>query len=435
MAQELHRFRAASLDEAYRLMRHQLGADAVVLRTAQVREGGILGFLGRTMVELTASAPSIQAKPQARTVTVAERTYADNAAAKIGSDENVAESVAFFQKIVSDAQKRMAQSRAQSEGGAATAAGGSGVVPFRRPKGPADPSTELHREIRELRQLVEVLVTETPGAGVPAECALHYKQLLDAGVPRKIAAPLVASVVRESDPDVIRDPRVFQQRLAIEIRKSVQVTGGVGLTSGVTKRIALVGVTGVGKTTNLAKLAARHAVTHRARVALVTADTYRVAAPEQLRVYANIIGVPMHVTHTPQEMTAVLKTLKDYDVVFIDTAGGSQFNTGQLGELREMLAAARPDETMLVLGANTPLEDARHILTNFTPVKPTSLLFTKLDETRRYGAMYGVLAEAGLPVSYFGTGQNVPDDLVLAQPEMLARLLFNARTERSNTKR
>lgn len=433
MAQELHRFRAASLDEAYRLMRQQLGTDAVVLRTAQVREGGLMGFWGRTMVELTASAPATQAKSHARTATAAERTYANNAV-RIGSDENVAESVAFFQKIVSDAQKRMAQSRPQSEGDAATAAGGSGVVPFRRPKSTVDPSTELHREIRELRQLVEVLVTETPGAGVPAECALHYKRLLDAGVPRRIAAPLVASVVRESDLDVIRDPRVFQQRLGIEIRKTVQVTGGIGLASGVCRRVALVGVTGVGKTTNLAKLAARYAVTHRARVALVTADTYRVAAPEQLRVYANIIGVPMHIANTPQDMAGILRTLGEYDVVFIDTAGGSQFNTGQLGELREMLNAARPDETMLVLGSNTPLEDARHILTNFAPVKPTSLLFTKLDETRRYGTMYGVLTEAGLPVSYFGTGQNVPDDLVLAQPEMLARLLFNARTEQSNTK-
>ena len=288
------------------------------------------------------------------------------------------------------------------------------MLPFKRAKEKTAPIDPLHREVRELRELVQVLVAEAPGAAVPRECAPHYKRLIDLGVSRKIAAGLLSAVVRTCDAEL---------RLDIEIRKTARVTGGIGLSAGACKRVALSGATGVGKTTNLAKLAATYAVTHRARVALITADTYRVAAPEQLRVYANIIGIPLYVANDAAEMKKALDTTRDCDLVLIDTAGGSQFNKGQLRDLREILAAADPHETILVLGASTPLEDARCIVENFSIVKPTALFFTKLDETRRFGHFYSLAMECGLPLSYFSTGQNVPDDLLLAQPATVAHLL------------
>ncbi|NUM56941.1 MAG: flagellar biosynthesis protein FlhF [Candidatus Hydrogenedentes bacterium] len=417
MAQEFHRFRGTSLNEAYHRMREKLGDDAIVLRTTQVRGEGLLGFFGKKAIEVTASAAP---RPATQPAPAAARQYAETARTmRVASDENVANSVAYFQKIVSDAQQRVAQRRAQ----AAPKVESSAVVPFKRTLPQAAPGDSLHKELRELRELVQVLVAETPGAAVPMECAPHYKRLLDVGVTRKIAAGLMSAVVRECDVDLLRDPRVFQQRLDIEMRKTVRVTGGIGLTAGTCKRIALAGATGVGKTTNLAKLAATYAVTHRARVGLITADTYRVAAPEQLRVYANIIGIPLYVANDAREMQRALDSTRDCDLVLIDTAGGSQFNKGQLRELRDMLAAANPHETILVLGASTPFEDARCIVENFSLVKPTALFFTKLDETRRYGHFYSLALESGLPLSYFSTGQNVPDDLVLAQPGVVAQLL------------
>ncbi|MCL4695355.1 MAG: hypothetical protein KJ060_22925, partial [Candidatus Hydrogenedentes bacterium] len=104
-----------------------------------------------------------------------------------------------------------------------------------------------------------------------------------------------------------------------------------------------------------------------------------------------------------------------------------QFNKGQLRELRDILEAAQPDETMLVLGANTQLDDLRQIVQNFAPLRPTSLFFSKLDETRRYGGLYTTLAETGLPLGYFSVGQNVPDDLIQARPEMVAELLLSGK--------
>ncbi|HRK34055.1 MAG TPA: flagellar biosynthesis protein FlhF [Candidatus Hydrogenedentes bacterium] len=424
MGQEFHRFRGASLDEAYQRMRQQLGSDAVVLRTTQVREAGLFGFLGKKVIEVTASK---QAQRAAQAAAPAMRAYTDvTRQTRIGSDEAVQDSVAYFQKLVSDAQKRLAERRGQDPATPATPATPAPVVPFRRPKDEAVAGDALHREIRELRELVEVLVAEAPGSAMPLECAPHYKRLIENGVSRKAAAGLLAAVVRESDLDVIRDPRVFEQRLVMEMRKSVRVTGGIGLSAGTCKRIALVGATGVGKTTNLAKLAAKYAVTHRARVALITADTYRVAAPEQLRVYANIIGIPLRVVHDAAEMTKAIEATRDFDLVLIDTAGGSQFNKGQLRELREMMTAAQPDETILVLSAGTALEDARCIVENFALLKPSALFFTKLDETRRHGNIFTLSTESGLPLSYLSTGQNVPDDLALAQPEYVAQLVLGA---------
>jgi flagellar biosynthesis protein FlhF len=424
MTQQFHRFRGPSFDEAYEKMRAMLGRNAVVVRTAQVREGGILGFLGKRLIELTAAAPEDKPAPVARPKCAAERRYADTGAAPtVGSDASVADSVAFFQRLVGEARGRVAQRRAAGTDVAASNETPA-VLAFRKPVGQAHGAADLHREINELRGMLEVLVAESPSAGVPAECAPHYHELVVAGVARTAAAHLIASAVRDSDLHVIREPRVFRERLGIEVRKQIRVTGGLGLHAARCKRVALVGATGVGKTTSLAKLAARYAVRERARVALITADTYRVAAPEQLRVYANIIGLPLQVVNGPKEMAAAVHRFRDHDLVLMDTAGGSQYNKGQLRELREILDAAQLDEVHLVLAATTQLEDQRQIAANFGPLKPTALFFSKLDETRRYGSVYSVAVESGLPISYFGTGQNVPDNLALAQPEMVAELLL-----------
>ena len=302
-----------------------------------------------------------------------------------------------------------------------------------RPELKLTPQDELQREVREMRDLLQVLAAETPGAGLPVEFAPHYRMLVDKGVTRKTAAALVASVVKDSDLKVMRDPRVFTERMKVEIRKRTAVTGGIALRGGLCKVVALVGPTGVGKTTSLAKLAALFAIRMRARTALVTADTYRVAASEQLRVYANIIGLPMKVLNEPKEAPDVLREYRDYDLILMDTAGGSPFNTGQMKELKAILDVVRPDEVMLTMAANTQLDDLRQALLCYGMVKPTSLLFTKLDETQRFGAMLSILVEMGLPLSYCCMGQNVPDDLVLAQPGAVANLIMEGRSDRGRS--
>jgi flagellar biosynthesis protein FlhF len=272
-----------------------------------------------------------------------------------------------------------------------------------------------------------------PGAGLQPEFVPHYQMLLSHGVSRKRAAALVQNAASRGDLRAFRNPRVFLERLKMEVRRDISVTGGIALEAGRRKVVALVGATGVGKTTNLAKLGALYSVQEHARVGVITTDTYRVAATDQLEVYAGIIDVTMHIVHDVAGMRSALKAFADRDLVLIDTAGGSPFNRAQMTEMRELIDAAHPDEVHLLVSANTALEDARDVVTHFSIMKPTSLFFTKLDETRRYGPLYCLAAEAGLPLSYLSVGQNVPDDIMPAGPGTIAKLVVDGGDELGGT--
>jgi flagellar biosynthesis protein FlhF len=420
MQQGLRKFRAPTYYEAYQQVRRSLGNDAVILRSAEVKEGGVFGFLGKRMVELTASGGDPQ--PPLRAPSPAERKY--GAHSRLGKQQAAPESVAYFEQLVRTAQQRIAAATQQNGQGPKTTSNAVKSAPFLDGEAGEETIEALQKEIHAMREMLEVLYAEHPGMGLPSEFVPHYKLLIERGVDRKVAAAFINSVVRSSDLAIIRDPRVFAERMAIEVRKRVQVTGGISLTAGTCRLVALVGPTGVGKTTNLAKLAAYYAMRTRSRVALLTADTYRIAAADQLRVYANIIGVPLEIVNDPAEAAKAVQAYRDYDLLLMDTAGGSQYNMKQINELKSILEAAQADEVMLVLSANTQLDVLRGAAVNFRPLRPSSLLFSKLDETRLYGAMLSLVAETDLPLSYLSVGQNVPDDIVLAQSNMIADLIL-----------
>lgn len=455
MTQKFHKFKAETFDQAYQTMRKRLGEDAVVIRTTTVTEGGILGLLGHKMVELTASAPVVA--PPRRALTAVERRYL--ASSGVEQDSGDAESptpaptaetgqtetLAFFEKLVSDAQRRMTVERAKRSRSTITGGASSGPVsegnaaiaheePVAQPAArPGVRESILHEEIREVRDLLHVLAAERPDAGLDARLTPYYQMLLDRGVERNRAAALVHAVAKSGDPEALRSERLFREQLKMTVRKDIDVTGGISLAAGTCRVVALAGATGVGKTTNLAKIAALFAVRERARVGLITADTYRVGATHQLRTYADIIGLEMRVVHDRREMAASRRVFQDYDLVLVDTAGGSPFNTAQVDDTRGLLEAAEPDEVMLVVGAGTPLEDLRSAITRFSVLQPTSLLFTKLDETKRFGSAFCFAAETGLPLSYLSNGQNVPDDLVLAHHGMVANLVIEGGDRRGRS--
>lgn len=411
MERKLHTFTAETFDDAYRQMVRALGEDAIVLNTAEVREGGIRGLLGHKAVQLTA-APS--ARPTERRMSLPEKKYAAQQAAA-GSDEAMRETVAFFRQL---AERRAAGEKQKN----------AGIPAPPRRKEPAAPDRkrepDLTREVEEMRRLLQVLVAETPCTAFPADFIPHYRRLVDSGVSRTLAASLMDAVLDNGDRTVLRNPRVFTERLRMEIQKRILVTHGLPRAAGSRRTVALIGPTGVGKTTNLAKLAAMCAIRDRARVAIVTLDTYRVAAPEQLRVYATIAGLPMRIANDPAEYARAIEAFTGYDFVFVDTAGSSPFNEEQIRELKTLFDAALPDDVMLVLNAGTVAEDLRTIAARFGCLRPSSLLFSKLDETGRYGAMFDLAAETGLPLSYLSIGQNVPDDIETAAPSKVARLLL-----------
>lgn len=188
--------------------------------------------------------------------------------------------------------------------------------------------------------------------------------------------------------------------------------------------IPLVGPTGVGKTTTIAKLAATYALTHGYEVGLVTADTYRIAAVEQLRTYAEILNLPLEVVYSPDDMRPALERLQDKHLVLVDTAGRSPYHADQMEELGALLAAMGPSHAHLVLSATTRHADMVEIADRFLACAPVEgLIITKLDETSTYGLVYNAVRRTGLPLAYVTHGQAVPEHLAVADAQELAGLI------------
>jgi len=188
--------------------------------------------------------------------------------------------------------------------------------------------------------------------------------------------------------------------------------------------VFVVGPTGVGKTTTIAKLAANMTFAEGKSVALITLDTYRVSAAQQLRTFAEIIGIPISVVFNCADLKESIRHYRDKDIIFVDTAGRSPYNEENMEELRQFIEAARPDETILVLSVTTDSSDLVSIFKRFDDIGVDKVIFTKLDEARHYGQILNVIYEIRKPIAYFTDGQNVPDDIKIPDPRYLAELVL-----------
>ena len=197
---------------------------------------------------------------------------------------------------------------------------------------------------------------------------------------------------------------------------------------GLKGKVVLVGPTGVGKTTTIAKLAGRLALVEKKKVGLITIDTYRIGAIEQLKTYAEIMNIPFKVVITIKEMEDAIESMSDCDVVLIDTTGRSSKNTMQISELRAFVQKAEPDYVNMVISATTKNKDIKSILKGYSELEYGSVIITKLDETTVYGSIYNISRNANKPVSFITTGQNVPDDIKVSTKEELTRFILGEET-------
>ncbi|MDR1440672.1 MAG: 50S ribosome-binding GTPase [Clostridiales bacterium] len=190
-----------------------------------------------------------------------------------------------------------------------------------------------------------------------------------------------------------------------------------------------VGPTGVGKTTTLAKIAADYALNRNLKVGMVTADTYRIAAVQQLKIYAEILGIPLSVIYTPAEARKTIDDFADKDLILIDTAGRSHRNKAQFDELRELLSVSAADEVFLVLSSTSSMRNNREIINNYGFLDEFKLIFTKADETPTFGTLLNARMMTGKCLSYVTVGQSVPDDIEVASVEKIARNLIGSLAE------
>lgn len=290
----------------------------------------------------------------------------------------------------------------------------------------SDPTLAIQQRLDMLQKMLTDLGRQNRGKGaadIPAELFSSFTQLIDAEVDEDVARDVVLRLRSLLSPMQRKSPEAVQAVLAVQIEKELRVGTSITPQRGRRKVIALVGPTGVGKTTTIAKLAANFRLRDGAKLGLITVDTYRVAAVEQLRTYAEIMDLPMKVVTSPQEMRRALDELTGLDLVLIDTAGRSPKDELKLQELKTVLAEARPDEVHLVMSLASGSRVLQTTAAQFQPAGVTSLILTKLDEASGPGSLLNVARSVPVPVSYLTTGQDVPADIEPAHAARMARLI------------
>jgi|SRR5690554_237391 len=189
--------------------------------------------------------------------------------------------------------------------------------------------------------------------------------------------------------------------------------------------VAFIGPTGVGKTTTIAKLAAYYALDEAKKVSLITTDTYRIAAVQQLKTYSDIINIPLDIVYNHEELERVVKKrIKNQELIFIDTAGSSWNDKLQLGRLKKIINHKIIDEVQLIISMNTKSSDIREVIEQFSSFKPDKIVLSKLDETVSYGDIINIKKKYNLPYSYITFGQDVPDDIQIAEPGVLVEYVM-----------
>jgi flagellar biosynthesis protein FlhF len=257
---------------------------------------------------------------------------------------------------------------------------------------------------------------------------LLYTKMTDNEVDEKYAHDIIEEIDKNCKPDVTMDYMLSEiyQRMILRLGKPYALENdGKG-----PNVVFFVGPTGVGKTTTIAKIASLYRLEKQKKVALLTADTYRIAAAEQLRTYANILEVPFRVVYTADEVTAAIGDFKDYDFILVDTTGHSPNNESQfenMGDLINSVKTTAKKEIFLVLSASTKYRDLKNIADTYKGIADYKLIFTKLDETSTLGNIYNIKLYTGASLSYVTCGQNVPDDIEFFNPQSTVKQLLGGR--------
>ncbi len=292
---------------------------------------------------------------------------------------------------------------------------------------PTLPSDEVVSRLNTLQRMVENL-SRTPqfrgGEEIPSELFEIYTQLIDADMEDEIARELVFALRQAGTPEQIEDADASHALLSAMVETDIRCTSPIQTQPDQRNVVALVGPTGVGKTTTIAKLAANFRLRDGVKMGLVTVDTYRIAAVEQLRTYAEIIDLPMKVVTSPAEIRQALDDFAGLDLVLIDTAGRSPRDEPQIQELKSILEAADVDEVHVVMSLTASVRSIRMTCEQFQEVNPTALILTKLDEAAGMGSLLSVSKQVSLPVSYLTTGQDVPEDIEPADAGRMTRLIL-----------
>ncbi len=379
---KIKKYVAPTIKEALAQIKQEMGDDAVILNSRKVEKKGLRDVFAKEMFEVTAALDEFDKPAGSKVRTVISDTYVPEPARKQQSRPD-------WQSV-----ERLAR---------------------------------LSDEMNEIKETLAKLTTQPAQAEMkrlPHSLSRLYISLVESGVHEQTATELVEQIH-----DALKGERINTRDSALsylhgKVAEKVTTQPLLHRQDGRPRVIALIGPTGVGKTTTLAKMATHPAIYGNDRVAFISTDTYRIAAIEQLRTFAKIAGIPVEVTYSSDEIQRAVFHHRDADVILLDTPGRSPHNDAHLQEIRALLERAQPDEVHLVLSVGTRFEDMVDIIKKYNMMHVNRLLFTKLDETTGPGNLINIVDQIHTPLSFITNGQEVPDDIIIVEASKLANIVL-----------
>lgn len=423
------------------MVKTELGPEAMILSTKKEKTGGFLGFFSKQVYRVTAAidparkpAPPPAMPAAYRETPVRERTAREEMESSMLAP--LARELKDLREKVDVLARRGEEARKEdtpADGDQTSGQQESGFNLKNIPRSDLEEIKKLLLATLTKSQEGIVKTVEWPSADItnPSE-APSGEQLLPEGSPlaRELAKSGVSTDLIRTIIDTLNalppqsESQSINGRLGETLGRLIKFAGTLKLKKNSPRIIALVGPTGVGKTTTTAKLAAMHALNRGNKVALITMDIFRVGAVEQLKTYSRIMGIPLEVASTPKELEKAVEKHLACDLIVIDTAGRSHKDKEKLDEMKSFLEHKIPIEVYLCLSATTKDIDLEEILHRFSIFKISKVVFTKIDESESLGNMVNLLMKDNLPIAYFTTGQRVPEDIEVATSAKLADLIL-----------
>lgn len=400
----IKKYTAKTENEAVEAAKRELGEGVVVMNVKNVKKKGFLAFLKPPLVEVT--------------VALEEES------------EKYTAAVSAINSVIASSQSREAEQA-------------KGAVPAPAETAVKKESSAIEEKLDSLQLLLEQQLqkpeedkeekeakAEEPKEETETDkfMKLLHRTMLDNEVDEKYAGEIIEEIGELNKPNLPFDYALanIYQKMILKFGKPNGVTPA---RNGI-KLVFFIGPTGVGKTTTIAKIASKFRVDEKKKVALLTADTYRIAAAEQLRTYANILEVPFRVIYTVEELEKAMEDFRDYDYLLVDTAGHSHQNTTQKDNMSDFIHAVDDKvekEVYLVLSATTKYRDLISIADSYKEMADFKLIFTKLDETTTLGNLLNLRLYTGASLSYVTYGQNVPDDIEDFNPQKTVKRLLGGK--------
>lgn len=373
-----------TLPEGMAQIKKDLGEDALILNTKKVKTRGFLGLFRREKLEIIAAVEPKSA-PRERHPKKEANVEAPSAVRK---DEQL--------DVL--AEKKVEASL----------------------KPEATLTDELMQELKNIKKMMVQVMEEDR---LPESLKLINKQWISQEIGPDIRSELLAKLMFHVGQHADYTEEQILDLARNELMKFISLHHKTPEPKN-SEMICFVGPTGVGKTTTIAKIAADYLLNEDKKVGLITSDTYRIAAVEQLKTYAGILNIPIQVVQSPADMKQAMDELSSCDLILMDTAGRNYQQQQYMTELERLLADQGKIQINLVLSLTSKYEDMKKILDQFKTMTIDQLILTKKDETSSYGAILNLIYEYQVPLRYITTGQNVPDDIVELTPDLLANFLL-----------